>query len=71
MSMSTAPRPYSTTSKATPATTAMVRTLKTRCSMAGIIGPRALAFGVMSEMAGDLRRSDTALSWAPGAQNFS
>jgi hypothetical protein len=49
MSMSTADRPYSATSKAMPATTAMVRTLKTRCSMAGIMGPSAPAFGVMSE----------------------
>ena len=42
-------RPSSTTSKVTPATTAMVRVLKKRCSMAGIIGPSALAFGPMSE----------------------
>jgi hypothetical protein len=49
MSMSTAHRPYITTRKATTHTTAMVMTLKTRCSMAGIIGPSALPFGVMSE----------------------
>lgn len=42
-------RPSSTTSNVTPATTAMVRVLKKRCSTAGIIGPSALAFGVMSE----------------------
>ena len=49
MSMSTAHRPYSTSSKATPATTAMVKALKTRCSMAGIIGASALPFGVINE----------------------
>jgi hypothetical protein len=42
-------RPYVTTRKATTDTTAMVRTPKTRCSMAGIMGASALAFGFTSE----------------------